>query len=256
MTDKRSFVSCASEDDARALAFVFERSLCAQRFGKTEFSHFCSETLLSEIEKRKKHLPCQVALAWGGCEDALRRMVAFGEASEADFPIRAMEIYGRGLESLSHRDYLGSVLGCGISRECVGDIKVMQGGAVVFLDSAVYEYTARTLRSVGQKTVQTREADESVISGALGGFEEMSFTLASLRLDAYVAAVLHRARDRAAELIVNGRVYLNQKECQKCDATVREGDIVTIRGAAKTVVESIGGTSKKGRTYVNVKKYK
>ena len=74
---------------------------------------------------------------YGGFPDAERCLfVALPEyASEEDKKelIAVLEITGRDIESLNHRDFLGSLLGLGLKREKIGDILVLEGKALVFV---------------------------------------------------------------------------------------------------------------------------
>ena len=49
---------------------------------------------------------------------------------------------------------------------------------------------------------------------------------------------------------------LNYEECLKTDHTVKEGDILSLRGAGKGKVTGTGGTSRKGRLFVYAEIYR
>ena len=77
-----------------------------------------------------------------GYEDAERRVACFlpdGE-EEAVFPITALELTWPGQSAPGHRDILGSVLGLGLSRSCIGDIAVLADRAYVFVESRMAEH--------------------------------------------------------------------------------------------------------------------
>ena len=60
---------------------------------------------------------------------------------------------------------------------------------------------------------------------------------------------------RAAELIRGGRVMVNHRPCGKADKAVEAGDVLTFRGLGKCVLREIGGTSKRGRTILELERY-
>ena len=62
-------------------------------------------------------------------------------------------------------------------------------------------------------------------------------------------------RSRAAELIRGGRVMVNHRPCGKADKAVEAGDVLTCRGLGKCVLREIGGTSKRGRTILELERY-
>ena len=81
--------------------------------------------------------------------------------------------------------------------------------------------------------------------------KESTFSVKSPRLDAVCAGMFGLSRTAAAEAIAQGLVTLNYAECLKCDAQVRDGDVLSLRGKGKGIVLDAGGTlSRKGRLFV------
>ena len=80
-------------------------------------------------------------------------------------------------------------------------------------------------------------------------------TVASLRLDSVISAGFSVNRNAAAELIRSGKVEVNWMACDKPDAAVGQGDVLTVRGLGKCCLEEVGGQSRKGRTAVTMKRY-
>mgnify|MGYP000889385954 FL=1 len=88
-----------------------------------------------------------------------------------------------------------------------------------------------------------------------GERKQIRATVASPRLDAVAAAGFSIPRSRAAELIRGGRVMVNHRPCGKADKAVEAGDVLTCRGLGKCVLREIGGTSKRGRTILELERY-
>jgi len=80
-------------------------------------------------------------------------------------------------------------------------------------------------------------------------------TVSSLRLDAVASTGFRMARGKAAELISSGRVQVNWRECTKPDKPLAAGDTVSARGFGKFVLTEVGGTTRKGRISIVVKRY-
>ena len=80
-------------------------------------------------------------------------------------------------------------------------------------------------------------------------------SLASLRLDAALAAMLHCSREEAAQLVRTGRVQANHLEMTSPHAAIYEGDIFTIRGKGRFRLESIGGKSRRDRIFIQYYQY-
>ena len=81
--------------------------------------------------------------------------------------------------------------------------------------------------------------------------KELIFSVKSPRLDAVCAGMFGLSRTAAAEVITQGSVTLNYAICLKCDAQVKEGDILSMRGRGKGVILDAGGAmSRRGRLFV------
>ena len=68
-----------------------------------------------------------------GCERTL--FIAMPEYFEEEYKeeISVLEITGRNISELSHRDFLGSLMGLGVERKTVGDILVFEDKTYVFI---------------------------------------------------------------------------------------------------------------------------
>ena len=83
----------------------------------------------------------------------------------------------------------------------------------------------------------------------------LSFTVKSLRLDAVTGSLFGLSRTAAAEQIRMGLVSLNYDLCDRTDAPVSEGDVISLRGRGKGQVKALGGRSKKDRLFVEAEVY-
>ena len=64
------------------------------------------------------------------------------------------------------------------------------------------------------------------------------------------------SRTEAAKQIAAGNLSLNYAQCLKTDCTVKEGDIISLKGRGKGKISGTGGTSRKGRLFVYGEIYK
>ena len=113
-----------------------------------------------------------------------------------------------------------------------------------------------SIEKVGRVSVKTEELPLSEVPAPKRERKELSFSVMSLRLDAIVAGLFHLSRTEAARQIEAGAVSLNYEECLKTDHPVKEGDILSLRGAGKGKVTGTGGTSRKGRLFVYAEIYR
>ena len=153
-----------------------------------------------------------------------------------------------------HRDYMGAILGMGIGREWLGDIRVDGNLAYVFCMPSVMRHLLG-IEQVGRVSVKAEELPLSAVPAPKREVKELSFSVMSMRLDAIVAGLFHLSRTEAARLIEAGFLQLNYEECLKTDKPVREGDVLSLRGAGKGKITGTGGTSRKGRLFVYAELY-
>lgn len=182
-------------------------------------------------------------------------------SDDAPFPeiaenVSLVRIAGSGHRELSHRDILGSIMGLGITRQSVGDICMLSpSNAAVALTGKLFDYVSAELTKVGSDGVRVSlvsNAGEFVFERK---FEEMSVTVASMRLDGMVSAVTGMSRTRAAEIICAGLVQLSGIVCDNTAADVSEGDTLSVRGYGKFLVAGTDGVTRKSRIRVIIKKY-
>ncbi len=253
MSDKNRFLSGLDEPERTIFAKLYDRAVRSQRFGGPSFGDFMSMDELALLNERSRFLPeCELSL-FGGYAEAERRMPGFNAGGE-DFPITALKISGKRLGSLSHRDYLGALMGLGLDRHKIGDIAVSDSGAVVFAAGDIGEYIISALGEVGPCPVQVSAANIDELDLGPKEFKDIKGTVASARLDSIVALMAAKGRSAACDLIKAGRVYVNGSPVQRADMKIKDADVITVRGLGKALVE-IGGLSKKDRIFVTLKKY-
>ena len=175
--------------------------------------------------------------------------------NEEDNPLCIVRLKKDKFTTLSHRDYLGAIMGLGLKREMVGDIKVTNEGADVFCLKSAADYICDNLKKSGRGSVSGEVLSVSSFSSADDKFEVCFTTVASLRLDGVISAFFNLSRSSAAEMVNKGLVYVNSSQCLKCDYTLKQGDKIVLRGKGKTVLSEVKGTSKKGKLKIEYKKY-
>lgn len=194
---------------------------------------------------------------FGGYEDAERNYLGVcpWEDGLADdkFPIACVGVSFRPQDELSHRDFLGSLMGLSLKRETVGDILVEEGLARVYLSSAVKEAVLSQLTKVGRAGV----ACEELPLGGTGRrrYREMAGSVSSLRLDCLVAFLGGSSRSQASRLISGGLVAVDGRTALDQAREVRPGEKLSIRGTGKFLFDGEAGISKKGKLRVAFRKY-
>ena len=208
-------------------------------------------TALSVLEK----CGCRVA-CFGGYEAAERVLVAVLPlwCDQPEFPLTAITVRYRPCDRLTHRDFLGALMGLGLTRESVGDILCEPGRTVAFLRKEVASFVLSQLEKVGSFGVTVAE-DFQLPLPQCTEKKPGSDTVASLRLDGVIAALCACSRKTATEWITDGRVSVSSVACIKPTKTVATGDRISVRGVGKFVIENTDSVSKKGRIILQYSKY-
>jgi len=222
-----------------------------------KFVGFLRPEEVVEAKSVAEKLGCKFCF-FGGYESAQRLFFgAFPDwCNDFDgyFPITPVTILLKDGSALSHRHFLGARLSLGIKREAVGDILIEKGRAVAFLSSEIAPFVKEQLTKVANVGVVVTEGFTASLPG-MSGFETLSATVASSRLDCVVSALIKSSRSRACDLIAEKLVSVNSILTEKTVKTVFSGDTVTIRGKGKFIIESLDGRTKKDRIILVAKKY-
>ena len=222
------------------------------------FTAFFDPFKLGKFIKIIGHTDMQV-IPYGGFEESERKMLGFFpeyyEWQTADFPIAAVEIaFTRFSKTLTHRDFLGSVLGLGIPREKVGDIAIEDERAVVFAETSIADYIAANLEYVGHTKVKTKLLDD--YTPPVKQAVEKKITVASLRLDAVLGGCFNMSRTKITDLVKGEKAYINWIGTDSPSKQITEGDVITLRGSGRVCVKEINGRTKKDRILITVEIYR
>lgn len=158
-------------------------------------------------------------------------------------------------DGLTHRDFLGSLMGLGLTRETIGDILVAEDSADVLVSSGVAEFLRSGWDSAGRVHLQVCDVALHEVHIPQKKTKIIRDTVSSLRLDSVVSTGFSISRGKAAEAISSGRVQLNWTLCTKADRTVAQGDVISLRGLGKCVLEEVGKQTKKGRIFISMQRY-
>lgn len=195
----------------------------------------------------------------GGYERAERSILVFlpdwMDAPDEEEYLSVLRCTFRAEDTLTHRDFLGSLMAQGITRETLGDILVSSGSADLVVTREIAPYLLQNLSSVGRVKLSTREVPLSALCVPEQKVKEIRDTVAAMRLDAVAAAGFSLSRAKAQELIASGRVQLDHRETTRADAPVAQGSVISARGLGKFEVAVVGGLSKKGRTALTLRRY-
>lgn len=260
MADRNKILWGISDSDDRMfmskMCDIAERSVFSH---KAMFSRFL-DPRQQNLVKSRLCADFEVSF-FGGFDAAERTMAAFaGERGslcrfEGEFPLCAVRIRPKGRERLSHRDYLGSLLALGIKREHIGDILVEEDAASVFMTREIADFVLMNLKRVASSPVRLSAIEDTGEISAARSFKQTDVTVPSLRADCVAAAAMGKPRSSAAAMIEEGLCLINYERVKSVSAAVKNGDVLSVRGYGKMIIETDGTFTKKGRIHIKVKRY-
>lgn len=204
---------------------------------------------------------------WGGFEGAERViMLSIPDYIESDDPNEIFTVYADGcplsavriekdrFSDIGHRDYLGAIMGLGLTRESVGDICVQPDGCdIVALPSAA-KYIEDNLTGAGRATLKAKQIPLGEVRAPQVNIKETSITVASPRLDAVAGEIFSLSRSAAAQAIASGAVTVNDEQVLKADRRLSPKDKIVLRGKGRAILGEEFTQTKKGRVRIGVKK--
>lgn len=200
--------------------------------------------------------------AFGGYEDAERKMLIYlpeylDEESlyDEDAPLVCLRATFFENDVLSHRDFLGALMGAGIARETVGDICVGKGSCDFFVTAEIAPYILQNFSSAGRTKLHITHIPLRDAQIPEPEIKEIKDTLASLRLDSVISSGFRIGRSLAAQYVSGGKAAIDGLPCEKPDKAVAEGCKISVRGLGKIKLVSINGKTKKDRISVTIHRY-
>lgn len=206
------------------------------------------------LSDRENSRFCSFVGGWEEAERRLCRVCTDKYAVDDGAPIVMLRAEATAPDAvISHRDVLGSLMGLGIKREMIGDICAGSRQADFFCLEKSALHIEMNLTKIGRYSVSLRRADCSEMPPP----ETVSSTVnvSSMRLDSLCAEGFGISRTKAAEFIRSGAVCVNWILCDDVSREISPGDRLSLRGKGKLRVGEVTGTSRKGRTFVEIVRY-
>lgn len=194
----------------------------------------------------------------GGYEGAERSVLSiypfYMEYEDIEQPIKFIQIDGKfKFRSVSHKDYLGSILGLGIKREKIGDILIHEDFCQVVVSSDICDYIVMNLTKVATNSVKVKEINREELKTSEKKYKDISFTVSSDRLDCVISGIYNISRQESLKYINAERVHLNYEKITSASKTVSSGDLISVRRKGRSEVVEIGEETRKGRTRVKAR---
>jgi RNA-binding protein YlmH len=230
----------------------------SEKTGSWQYSGFLSPAEQDDLLRSKEAAGFFFLLA-GGYEHAERKLLAAGNEAEmgpADPPVSVIAVTPKSekyAEELTHRDYLGAILGLGIDRSLIGDILVRDKRAWFFCLSSAADMLVSALTQV-RRTAVTAQIVPADVPELQPRYEQLRVNVASERLDAVIAAFAGLSRGQADKLFAAEKVFVNGRMTTDRSTRMKEGDVFSVRGFGKAVYDGIEYETKKNRYMVRIRK--
>ena len=229
------------------------RSLNRGCYSYTEFLSLAEQDILCSM---KLSAPMKL---FGGFPDAERKIACFGSAElcgyEEAWPICCLCIAPSAqkfADELTHRDFLGALMGLGIRREVLGDIVIKENKGHLFCLESIAEYISDNFSQVKRTAVTIKRIDESSVTAA--ELPDLSqIVVASERLDAIISSVYKISRAESQRLVEQEKVFINSRGVQRATCSPVSGDVISVRGYGRFIYDGMERETRKGRLRVNVR---
>lgn len=223
--------------------------------GYVVYSDFLGLAEISEYYSMVFPVPTTL---WGGYEDAERCVVCFGDReyfpNNSDFPINCIcikPVNQKFADNLTHRDFLGSLMGLGIRREMLGDIVISENCGYLFCLETITGYIIENLTQVRHTTVECSVTDK-IPQNALPQPENNEIIVSSERLDVIVASIYKMSRSQVLPLFHTEKVFVNGAVKTSPSTMVKNGDKISVRGFGRFIYKGVLRRTKKDRLVISV----
>ncbi len=242
------------------VARLFDKMKLLEKKQQSQVTDFADPHLLGVAERILEQYGDLNWESYGGHPYAERRRILlfpdFLEMSLEAAQITLLACYGDfSAVKVSHRDFLGALLGTGIKREKLGDIWLVPQGCVAAADREIANFLLYEPLKVKGVPLEIRELAQEQFSLPEREGKNITTTVPSLRFDAIAAAGFGTSRTRICREIFAGKIKVNWQEITKTDYPLKEGDVLSGRGRGRVIVQEISGTTHKGRIRVTLQRF-
>ncbi len=254
--DKQSFLAYFSGELNTQASLLYEKLHLSKRNNCPVFtSEFYIPEIWTKLLEMSKNLNVQIS-SYGISEISERRMLVFNPQEYVELPLVIIKVIcSSNYKVNTHGDYLGALMSLGIKREKFSDLILTDDGLVFATFKDIANYIISNLNHIGSSPCTLEVLNYVEENYPKVCFEEFKILCSSTRLDSIVACLLHSSRENAVDSINSGRILLNYLTIKDKSAAVSLGSTLTIRGKGKYIIGEVAGTSSKGKTWINIKKY-
>ncbi|MBR5233339.1 MAG: hypothetical protein IKW03_03925 [Clostridia bacterium] len=217
-------------------------------------------TAAEQNELLKIKLPVKVSL-YGGIDNAERCIAVFGDEDELGYecfyPVKFIKIEPLQMkfaDNLTHRDFLGSLMGLGLRREMLGDIIIKENVAYLVCLDTVSDFIINQLNKVKHTSVKCSLSTD-IPTDVLPELKYEELIVSSERLDVLISAVYNLSRNDSQKRIEAETVFCNSFLTVSSSFVPSEGTLISVRGLGRFIYNGVLRQTKKGRNVIAVRIY-
>lgn len=250
------------EEELLIAKILDKKKFCASK-NRITYSDFLNQREKVIIQRNIKLENC---FFYGACDNADREILVFYPEKISE------EIARKSLENIisiirvhlpndlkgeyEHRNYLSALIKIGMNREKIGDILVEDDGADIVVFDINKEYIIQSLNQLTRfRKAKIGTVSINDIKKKEENFEESTVIVSSMRIDNIVSEITRCSRNKANELIKEERVYQNYEIVLKNSKIINIGDIITIRGKGKFIIDGLVRNTRNEKIVIKIKKY-
>lgn len=254
-----------NKDDENDLliAKVWDKKKFCDTRNKITYTDFLNEKEQAIISR---NMNLGNAFFYGGNENADRKILVFypekideelaRKSLNSVLSVLRIELPNEMKGEYEHRNYLSALIKIGIERSKIGDILVDNDGADIIIFNANKEFVKQALMELTRfKKSRFEEVDIENVRNKIDNFEDMTIIVASMRIDNIVSEIARCSRSGADEYITDERILVNYETVLKSSKLVENGDVVTIRGKGKFIIDGLVRNTRNDRYVLKVRKY-
>ncbi len=254
-----------NKEDIQIIKRYTDLSVQADRRDHIVYSDFLNMNEISLLHEKKADYSSAFSL-YGGYPDAERQIAAFYPFTSSFTPEDMIEQYPiacivfrpvnkKFADVSSHRDVLGAVMNLGIERKKIGDIVIKEQQIYVLCHKLVAQMLLTELTKI-KHTVVSGQLASGVQIDICPQYEDKEGSIASNRLDAFVSEICNLSRNKASEMILGEKVFINGRMISNHNQKVSPGDVISFRGYGKVRFNDFLNTTKKGKIRISYSIYK
>lgn len=240
----------------------YKFAITKNKITHTDFLN-ASEKNIAEKFLRESHI--KQFLFWGGNGEASDRniLIFYPEKFSQEMVEKNYSKIVSGIRiqlpkecEYEHRVYLSGIMKLGIKREKIGDILVQENGADIVVLNEVAEFVKNNLESLTRfSKAKCTIIPIKEIRKIEKKYEILSVIVSSMRLDSFVSELARTSRNKSLDIINEQRVFVNYELETKFSKKINLGDVITIRGKGKFIVDEISHKTRSEKYAVSIKKF-